>query len=145
MTEAFQAAVDLAGHGACGVVESVEYVADCAALRRDVQILHGDELGYREAIVHLDQVDLMTRHVDPGLVIGALGRYACGGEIAAVPGVVLCLLAVRYRELERLHGDEIALAEAFGDIRRGDDRACRAVADAAAVVKPERLGDHRRL
>src|SRR3979490_2602643 len=39
MTEALQAAVDLTGYLAVGVVEAVEHVLDGAALGRDVQIL----------------------------------------------------------------------------------------------------------
>ena len=61
MAEALQAAVDLARHLAVGIVEAVEHVLDGAALGRDVQVLHGDELGHREAVVHLDQADLLAR------------------------------------------------------------------------------------
>ena len=87
----------------------------------------------------------LARLVDAGLLVGALGGDARGGEIAAVPGVVLRLQAVRHRDLQRLDGDHILLAEAPGDLRRGDDGAGRAVAHAAAVVEAERLGHHRRI
>ena len=143
MAEALESAVDLAGHLAVGVVEAVEHVLDGAALGRDVQILHGDELRHREAVVHLDQAQLVAGLVDAGLRIGALGGDAGGGEVAAVPGVVLRLETVRHRHLQRLDGDHVLLAEAPGDLRRGDDGAGGAVAHPAAVEQAQRLG-HRR-
>src|SRR5262249_6339223 len=55
VAEALEPAVDLTGNPAIGIIKAVEHVLDGAAFGRDVQVLHGDELGYRKAIVHLDQ------------------------------------------------------------------------------------------
>src|SRR5205085_10716637 len=102
MPEAFEPAVDLTRDFSVGVEEPVHHVARRAALRRDRQILHGDELGHREAIVRLDEIDLLAGILYARLVIGALGGDAGRGEIAAVPGIVLRLHPVRNRELQRL-------------------------------------------
>ena len=106
-----------------------------------MQVLHGDKLGHRKAIVHLDQAQLLARLVDAGLLIGALGGDTRGREVAAVPGVVLRFQAVGDGDLQGLDRDEILLAEALGDLGRGDDGAGRAVAHAAAIIKAERFGD----
>src|SRR5260221_6425164 len=95
--------------------------------------------------MRLDQRELLARLVDAGLLIGALRGGACRGEITAVPEIVLRLLAVGHGELQRLHRDEIALAEAPRDLGRGDDGGGGAVADAAAIEEAERLSHHRRL
>ena len=58
MAEALQAAVDLAGNGAVAVVSAVEHVVRRPADVGEAQILHQHQLGDREAIVHLDQIDL---------------------------------------------------------------------------------------
>src|SRR5690348_13629048 len=50
VAEAFEAAIDLARHLALGIVEAVEHVLDRAALGRDEEILHGHQLGDREAV-----------------------------------------------------------------------------------------------
>src|SRR3546814_1885842 len=73
MAKALQAAVDLAGQLAIGVVEAVQYVADRAAFRRDEQILGCDEFGDGEAVVHLQHADLFARIAHTGLFISALG------------------------------------------------------------------------
>src|SRR5262245_43577186 len=54
VAEALEATIDLAGNFAVGVIKGVEHILDGAALGGDVQILHGDEFGHREAVVHLD-------------------------------------------------------------------------------------------
>src|SRR5215472_10656257 len=51
MAEAFEPAIDLAWHLAVGVVEAVEHVFDGAAFGRDIEILHGDQLGDGEAVM----------------------------------------------------------------------------------------------
>src|SRR5690242_5790196 len=71
MAEAFEAAIDLAGERAAGIEDAVHDVPDRAALRREAEILHGDELGDREAVMHLDQRELAARVGYPGLGIGA--------------------------------------------------------------------------
>src|SRR5262245_3047731 len=102
VAETLQAAVDLAGNLAVRVVKSVQHVLDGAAFGRNVQVFHGDELGHRKAVVHLDQAQLFARLIDAGLLIGALGGHARGGEVAAVPGVVLRLEPVRDSHLQGL-------------------------------------------
>jgi len=61
MTEALEPAIDLTRHRAVSIVKSIEYIPDGAALRRDVQVFHGDELGHRKAVVDLEQADLVPR------------------------------------------------------------------------------------
>src|SRR5450755_402465 len=61
MAEAFQPTVDLAGDLAVGIVEAVEHVFPALAGFGDVQVFHGDELGDREAVVHLEHRDLVAR------------------------------------------------------------------------------------
>src|SRR6185295_7451272 len=102
VAEALEAAVDLTGNLAVGIIEAVEHVLDGAAFGRDVQILHGDELGHRKAIVHLDQAQLLARLVDACLLVGALGGHARGRKVAAVPGVVLRFQAVGDGHLQGL-------------------------------------------
>ena len=145
MAEALQAAVDLAGDLAVAVVEAVEHVLHGAALGRDVEVLQRHEFGNGEAVVAFHETELLTRALDAGLAVGTRGRDARRGEIAAVPGVVLLLDAVGAGDLQRLDRDDVLLAEAAGDLRCGHDGRRRAVADAAAVVQAERIGDQRRV
>ena len=145
MAEAFEPTVDLARHAAGCVVEAVEHVVDGTALGRDVQVFHGDEFRHREAVVHLDQAQFLARISHVRLLIRAGRGDAGGGEIAAVPGIVLRLEPVRDGKLQRLHGDDVALAHAAGDLRRRHDRAGGAVAHPATVVEAERFGHHGRV
>ncbi len=145
MAETFQPAVDLAGQGPLGVVETVEHVEDRAALGGNMQVFHGHQFGHGKTVMHFDQVDLFAGVGDPGFAIGARGGDAGGGEIAAVPGVMLRLDAIGDGDLQGLDGDEVVLAERTGDLGRRHDGAGRAVRHAAAIVKPERLGDGRRV
>src|SRR5215467_12774020 len=54
MAGALQPAVDLARDLAVGVVEAVEHVLPALARLGDVQVLHGHELGDREAVMHFE-------------------------------------------------------------------------------------------
>ena len=58
----FEPAIDLAGYRTVGIVEAVEHVLDRAALGRDGEILHGDELGHREAIMHPARAAIVVAH-----------------------------------------------------------------------------------
>ncbi len=95
--------------------------------------------------MHLEHRDFLARILDAGLFVGLLRGDARGVEVAAVPGVVARLRAVRDRELQRLHRDDVLLAHCLGDLGRGDDGRRRAVRHAAAVEQAERRGDHRRV
>ncbi len=55
--------------------------------------------------MRFDQRELLARLVDAGLLVSALRRGARRGEVAAVPGIMLRLLAVGDGELQRLHRD----------------------------------------
>src|SRR3546814_12106753 len=66
-------------------------------------------------------------------------------EIAAVPARRLHFPSVRCGKLQGLDRDDVLLTQTAGDFGSRHDRAGRAVADAAAVEEPERLGDHRRV
>src|SRR5690242_4590731 len=70
MAEALEAAVDLAGDLAVGIVEAVEHVLPALAGLRDVQVFHGHELGDREAVVHLEHRDFLARILDAGFLVG---------------------------------------------------------------------------
>src|SRR3546814_6772146 len=65
-------------------------------------------------------------------------------EIAAVPARRLHFPSVRCGKLQGLDRDDVLLTQTAGDFGSRHDRAGRAVADAAAVEEPERIGDHRR-
>ena len=143
MAEALEAAVDLAGDLAVGVVEAVEHVLPALAGLGDVQVLHGHQLGDREAVVHLEHRDLVARVLDAGLFIGLLRGDAGGVEVAAVPRIVARLRAVRDRELQCLDRHDVVLAHRLGDLGRRHDGRGRTVRHAAAVEQAERRGDHR--
>src|SRR5213082_220839 len=67
VSEALQAAVDLTWDSAVAIISTLLYIVRCAPHTGKTQILHQHQLGDREAIVHLDEVDLLTRPGDPGL------------------------------------------------------------------------------
>src|SRR5260370_16042292 len=73
MAEAFQAAVDLAGDLAVGVVEAVQDVFPALAGLGDGQSFHGYELGDPEAVVHRAARDLVARVLEPSSSIALLG------------------------------------------------------------------------
>src|SRR5262249_20404937 len=73
MAKALEPAIDLARYLSARIVKAVEHILDSPAFWRDVEVLHGDELGHREAVVHLDQAQLLARPIDAGLGIGAFG------------------------------------------------------------------------
>ena len=145
MAEALEAAVDLAGDRAIGVVEAVEHVLPALAGLGDVQVLHGHEFGDGETVMDLEHRHFVARTLDPGLFVGFLRRDARGVEVAAVPRIVARLRAVRDGELQRLDADDVLLAERLGDLGRRDDGRGRTVRHAAAVEQAERRGDHRRV
>jgi hypothetical protein len=116
MAEALEAAVDLAGQGAVSIEEAVEHVFPAFAGFGDVQVLHGDHLSHREAIVHFEQTDLLARVGDARFLIGARGRDTGGIKVAAGPSRSLRLPAVRNRQLQRLHGDDVLLAQGTGNL-----------------------------
>src|SRR5690606_40039979 len=84
MTKALEAAVDLAGNAAIGIVEAVEHILHRLAFLRDEEILHGDKLGDREAVVHLDEREFLPRIVDARFAVGAFRGRARRHEVAAI-------------------------------------------------------------
>jgi hypothetical protein len=94
VAETLEAAVDLAGHFAVGIVDAVEHVSDRLTVLGQEQVLHGDQLGDREAVVHLGHADFAARILDAGLLEGALCGDAGGGDIGAVTVAETALLAV---------------------------------------------------
>ncbi len=145
MTEAFEAAVDLARHLAVGVVEAVHDVFPAFALLRNVQVFHGDQFGDGEAVMDFHHRDFVARIANAGFLVGALRRDARRVEVRAVPGIVLALESVRQRQLQSLDGNRVLLPHRTGDFRRRDDGAGRAVRHAAAIEEPKRFGNHRRI
>ena len=145
LAEAFQPTIDLARHLAVRVVEAVQNVLHGAAFGRDVKVFKRHQLGDRETVVAFDQAQLLARPVDTGLAVGTLGGDPGRGEVAAVPSVVLFLDAVGPGDLQRLHGDDIPLAQAARDLGCRHDGGRCAIAHATAIVKPERVGDQRRI
>ncbi len=87
MAEALETAVDLAGDGAVPVVAAIEYIVRRPADVGQSEILHQHELGDREAVVHLDQIDLLARVCGCRLPRrraaprGAWSAYACRPRI----------------------------------------------------------------
>src|SRR5882757_3532007 len=87
MTEAFQSAIDLAGHAAIGIVEAIHHVRDRAAFRRHEQIFHRDELGDREAVMYFHETELLARIANTGFLISPTRCVARIDHVAAVPRI----------------------------------------------------------
>ena len=94
--------------------------------------------------MHFRQRDVLARIPHAGFGVGALGGLARIFDEPAVPGAVLHLPTMAGAQLHRLDGDGIGDSEPARDVRRRDDRAGRAVGDAATIEQPQRIGDHRR-
>src|SRR5207302_7030109 len=61
VSEALQAPIDLTWDRAVAIISALLYIVRCAPHIGKTQILHQHQLGDREAIVHLDEVDLLKR------------------------------------------------------------------------------------
>src|ERR1700678_200207 len=85
MTEAFEAAIDLAREPAIAIVESIQNVAHGPPLVRQEQILHGHELGNRQAVIHLDEAELGARLGDARLLVSLRGGVTRVADVASVP------------------------------------------------------------
>ena len=95
------------------------------ALLAEAEVLVGQQLGQREAVVQLHHVELAERLADAGLAVGILGgveRRLPGQEVE----VGVALRVRRAGDADRLHQHVIG-APLLRQIRARDDRRGRAV------------------
>ncbi len=143
MTEAFQAAINLARDFAVRVIEAVHHIIDRSPLVRDIEILHRHQFGNGETVMNFKHADLFTWLGNASFLIGTVRRRPGGYKMAAVPRVMLRFPTVGCRKLQRLHGNQVCLAEGFRNLRRCNDRTGRPVTHAAAIKEAKGLRNHR--
>ena len=109
--------------------------------RAEAQILHNNQLGDGEAVVHHRQVNFGAGVGDAGFIVcGAAGADGFR-EVGKVP-VVPQYAESAHRQPQPLDQD-VVVAQRAGNLRRGDDGRRRPVADAAAVIQTQGPGNHR--
>src|SRR5262245_65913687 len=92
MTEGLEPAVGVHGQLAAGREGAARDVLLGGSLLAEAEVLVGEQLGQREAVVHLGHVDLAARIRDAGLAVSRLRggrRRLPGGEVVAglLPGM----------------------------------------------------------
>ena len=112
--------------------------SSCLALLAEPEILDSADLGYREAVVDLDEVDVLLGEA-------RLGKrpFACGdGGIQGgyVPPVVECDGVARLGACEHPHR---RVGELAGALERHHHDRRRTVGDRRAIEEPQGIGDHR--
>ncbi|MNG29944.1 hypothetical protein D3C84_1154560 [compost metagenome] len=85
MAKALQPAIDLARNLAVRIELTVEYITPGLSVFGDTQILHGDQFGDGEAVVHLQHAELLARVIDTRLLVSGFGCQARIEHVAAVP------------------------------------------------------------
>src|SRR3546814_15480953 len=90
--------------------------------------------------MHFNEAQLIARIRNPRFFVSARRGDAGGMEIAAVPARRLHFPSVRCGTLQGLARDDVLLTPTAGDFGSRQDRPSHAVADAATVEAPERLG-----
>src|SRR2546428_5015445 len=110
------------------------------ALLAEAEVLVGEHLGQREAVVHLGDVDLLPRIGDTGLRVRLPGRVL--RRLPAQEVEVGVLLRVgRERDRDRADEDEV-VAMPLRQLAPGEDRRRGAVGLRGAVVEAEGPRDH---
>ena len=113
------------------------------ALLAEAEVLVGEQLGEREAVVHLGDVDLLPRVRDAGLRVDLLGRdlgrASSAGSRSSGPPAGSATSAMPMRP----HQD-VVVAEALRELAPRDDRGGGAVGLRGAVVEAERPRDDAR-
>ena len=94
MAEALEAPVDITGYFTGGIEFPSQYVPVAFTWPRKAQILHRDELGNGEAVMHLYKIELLHRVGDTRLQVSLARGNARGVSITAVPSIVRHFLAV---------------------------------------------------
>src|SRR5262249_39018925 len=111
---------------------------------REAHVLHEDELGRREAVVHLGHAHFFAWILHACLLVGVLRAGDDLGEGREVVVLAVVALGRPGGERERLDEDRIlrVLVRVLGAT---EERGGRAVAHARAVEDAEHAGDRRRL
>src|SRR3989339_667640 len=116
MAEALEPPVHLGRHLPVVVVETVEGVLPGMAPLGDMEILVGDKLCDREAVVELHHTDLLPGIGDPRLLVGFRAALAGRDKMLPVPLVETRLVTAVDGKLDCLDGNEFLLPERFGDL-----------------------------
>ena len=144
MAERLQAAVGIDRDLAAELEGALQHLLPRGAPLGEAEVLVDEQLGRREAVVHLGHGDLAARVGDARLRIRVLRGCVDLGEPRVVVRGIGVARAVAGDERQRLDVERL-VGEAVRVLGPHDDRRRRAVGDTRAVVEAEPAGHERRV